>query len=267
MKVNFYKPKNNLIKKHIEGYYFISEDKNSKRLSYLTFPNNYCILSIYQNADEEFSENQYKIKSSKENNIVSGLVTRYSKPIEIIYENLVNEITIYFKPVSIKHFIDHPLLFKKSTISDFTPFPDYKETMELIFNQPAREKQIELLEDYLLSNFVKKDLTLIEQIIDDIEKDLKLDEIAKKHNFTRQHINIMFSKNVGKTPSEYRKIHRFRKALLHQKESKNLTTLSYQNLFFDQSHFIKDFKKLTGKKPKEFFKNVDTDKENIWFFI
>jgi len=267
MKVNFYKPKNSILKKYIEGYYFIAEDTDSKPLRYLTFPNNYCILSIYQNADDQFSENSYKIKSSEHNNVVASLVTRYSKPIEIIYENLINEITIYFKPLGIHYFIDNPLIFKQSKISDFIPFPDYKNRMELIFNQPDREKQIELLEDYLLSNFVKKDLELIEKILSDIEKDLKLDEIAEKYNFTRQHINILFSKNVGKTPSEYRKIHRFRNALINKKESKNLTTLSHQNLFFDQSHFIKDFKKLTGKKPKEFFKNVDTDKENIWFVI
>ncbi|KFC19554.1 helix-turn-helix domain-containing protein [Chryseobacterium sp. FH1] len=267
MEVNFYQPKNSILKEYIEGYYFIAEDILSKPLSYLTFPNNYCILSIYQNADEHFYGNQYKIKSAEHSNIVAGLVTSYSNPLEIIYENLVNEVTIYFKPLAINYFIDNSLLFKQSKISDFTPFPDYKEKMELIFKQSDRENQIKLLEDYLLSNFVKKDLDLVEQILADIEKDLKIDEIAQKYNFTRQHINILFSKNVGKTPSEYRKIHRFRKALINKSESKNLTTLSHQNLFFDQSHFIKDFKKLTGKKPKEFFKNVDTDKENIWLFI
>lgn len=185
-------------------------------------------------------------------------MTTYSNPLEIFYENLVNEITIYFKPLAINYFIDNSLLFKQSKISDFIPFPQYKEKMEWIFKQADRGNQI---------NFVKRDLYLVEQILADVEKDLKIDEIAKKYNFTRQHINILFSKNVGKTPSEYRKTHRFRNALINKNESKNLTTLSHQNLFFDQSHFMKDFKKLTGERPKEFFKNVDTGKENIWLFI
>jgi len=251
MKVDFFKPKNNILKEHIAGYYFVSEDRNSTPISYLTFPNNYCILSIYQNAEEVFSKNRYTIRPSKENKIVSSLFSRYSKPIEIIYEDLVNEITIYFNPVKINHFIDNPKIFEEAQISDFKPFPDFQEKMELIFSLPSRADQVELLEDYLISKFIKKDLSIIEQILSDIDEGLKLEEIAQKYNFTRQHINKIFSKNVGKTPSEYKKVQRFRNALISKKISANLTDLSNGNLYFDQSHFIRHFKELTDKKPSD----------------
>ena len=267
MEVKFYKPKNIILQKYIAGYYFFVEDKNSKIFSYLTFPNNYCILSFYKNAVGKFSDNRYVIKASLEDNIWSSLVTRYIKPIEIIYENMVHEVTIYFKPSAINHFIDCSLFFKNFTIPEFSPFPDYKEKISSVFDETNRDRQIELLENHLLSHFEKKDLGLVEQIIEDIENDLNQEEIANKYNFTRQHINLLFSKKVGKSPIEFRKIHRFRNALANCKTSKNLTSLSHQNLFFDQSHFIKDFKKLTGSKPKDFFKKVNTDQENIWFFI
>lgn len=65
MEVKFYKPKNIILKQFIEGFYFFVEDKNSKIFSYLTFPNNYCILSFYRNAIGEFSENRYVIKLPK----------------------------------------------------------------------------------------------------------------------------------------------------------------------------------------------------------
>jgi len=267
MKVDFYKPKSNILKEHIAGYYFVSEDRNSAPTSYLTFPNNYCILSIYQNAEEVFSKNRYTITTSKEDIIVSSLFSRYSKPIEIIYENLVNEITIYFNPIKINHFIENPKIFEKSQISDFVPFPDFKEKMELIFNQFGRDEQIELLEDYLLSKFVKKDLSIVEQILADIDAGLKLEEISGKCTFTRQHINKIFSKYVGKTPSEYKKVQRFRNALISKKISANLTDLSNDSLYFDQSHFIRHFKQLTDKKPSDFFKKVEIDKGNIWLYL
>lgn len=267
MKLDFYKPKNEILKKYIEGYYFISEDKNQKTIKYWTFPNNYCIFSVYQNTNEEFAENQFIITSSKQKNIVAGLVSRYSKPIEIVYENPVNEITIYFKPLGINQFIENPDIFKQSQISNFIPFPDYKEKMESVFNTTNREQQIEQLENYWLSKFVKKDLTLIEQILADVEADLKIDDIAEKHNFSRRYINTLFSKHIGKTPSEYRKIYRFRNTLQEAKKAKNLTHLSHNNLFYDQAHFIKDFKKLTNINPSSFFKNVDTEKGNVWLFI
>jgi len=268
MDVNFYKPKNNFLKEFIEGYYFFSEDRNSEPVRYLTFPNNFCILSIYQDTEEIFIKNRYLVKSSADKNIVAGLFSRYSKPIEIIYENMVNEVTIYFKPIKINHFIEDSKIFEQGQISNFIPFADFKEKIELIFNlYHDRENQIQLLEEYLLSKFLKRDLSLAEQILSDVDKGFKLEYMARKYNFTRQHISKIFLKNVGKTMSEYRKIQRFRNSLTSQKSGSKLADLSNDNLYFDQSHFIRHFKELTDKKPSDFFKIVETDKENVWLHI
>ena len=72
---------------------------------------------------------------------------------------------------------------------------------------------------------------------------------------------------MGKSPSEYRKIYRFRKSIIDKEQVKSLTELSHENLFYDQSHFIKDFRKLTHKNPKSFFKKVNTETEVLWFFV
>ncbi|MBO9583609.1 MAG: hypothetical protein J7574_05565 [Flavobacterium sp.] len=79
-------------------------------------------------------------------------------------------------------------------------------------------------------------------------------------------MNKLFTKHIGKSPSEYRKIHRFRNSILKQKESKNFSELSQYD-FYDQSHFIRNFKELINRNPQIFFKNIDTEKENIWLFV
>ncbi|MBL0911162.1 MAG: helix-turn-helix transcriptional regulator [Bacteroidia bacterium] len=267
MKLDFYKPKNEILQKYIEGYYFISEDKNSGPVTYYTFPNNFSILSINQNAEVEFENNKIIISGTAKENITADLVTRYTEPIEVFYERSVNEITIYFKPLGIDHFLGNTGIPKQNKMEDFNPFPDFKEAMQEIFRTAYREQQIELLEGYWLSKFIKKDTAVIEQIVSDIEADLKMEEIAEKHNLSRRYINKLFLKKVGKTPSEYRKIYRFRTALNEAKKAKNLTQLSHNSLFYDQAHFIKDFKKLTNINPGFFFKNVDTEKGNVWLFI
>lgn len=101
----------------------------------------------------------------------------------------------------------------------------------------------------------------------DIEENIKVQDIAEKYNLTRQYVNKLFLKFTGKSASEYRKIHRFRNAVSAHKKSKNLTVLSYESFFFDQSHFIKDFKTLTDSNPNSFFKAVDTKNENIWLIF
>ncbi|MFV0180507.1 helix-turn-helix domain-containing protein [Empedobacter falsenii] len=203
----------------------------------------------------------------KTDDILADIVVRYSEPIEVVYENAVDEITIKFNPLGINHFIENPEIFKQSKMDNFVPFSDYTETMKMIFNETDRKKQIDLLENYWLSKFVTKDLTLMEQILADIETELTIDAIAKKHSISRKHINALFLKHIGKPPSEYRKIYRFRNTLIENKKSKNLTTLSHGSLFYDQSHFIKDFRALTKIKPSWFFKNIDTEQDNIWLFM
>jgi len=74
---------------------------------------------------------------------------------------------------------------------------------------------------------------------------------------------------MGCSPVEYRRICRFRSSLtnrLNNSHFKNLTEISYEEGFYDQSNFIKEFKKITNHNPKDFFKTtsiIDGDKI-IW---
>lgn len=256
MNIKFYRPKNEQLQKYIEGYYFISEDENSKTITYWTFPNNYCILAVNYNSDVVFEEKKIMVVPSNHETIQAGLVFRYIKPLEVCYQNPTNEVTFYFKPLGLNHFmINYQELFlRQKAIAKFNPFVDFKNQMKRILKLKDRDIQIEELESYWLSKLQIRDFSFLEMIKKDLETDLKIEDIAKKHQITRQYLSKLFLRNIGKTPSEYRKIYRFRNSIVNRNKAKNLTALSYDNLFFDQSHFIKDFKKLTDKKPGLFFK-------------
>lgn len=132
----------------MEGYYFIVEDKKANPIKYFTFPNNYCVLSVNQNAEVQLRDGKYIISSTDNNNITADLFSRYTEPLEVLYENVVDEITIYFKPLGINYFMDDTIIFKQPTINHFIPFADYVETMKNIFTETDRQKQIESLENY-----------------------------------------------------------------------------------------------------------------------
>lgn len=252
----------------MEGYYFIAEDEKSNSLNYWTFPNNFFILSISQNVEIVLETNKLIVRPSVQENIVADYVANYTKPIEVFYEKPVNEITIYFKPLGISQFIeDADRLFATKMASDFIPFEDFTVKMKEIFLLESRAAQIEALEVYWLSKLLNKPGSIMESILADVETDLRIDDIAKKYHFSRQYLHKLFTKKVGKSPIEYRKIHRFRSTVIEQKKATNLTELTYGHSFYDQSHFIKDFKKFTDNKPNAFFQKVDTNKETIWLFI
>lgn len=253
----------------MEGYYFVSEDQNSNIIRYKTFPNNYNIISVSRNADVLYEDGRITVVPSATDKVTTDIVLRYTKPIEAIYEKAVDEITFYFKPLGLNHFIAQTqFISANKSIMNFIVFPDFNTKMLEIFRIEEREQQIEELENYWLSKLQEKDFCLMELLLLEIEtSDLRIDEIARKFNFTRQYVNKLFLKHIGKSPAEYRKIHRFRNAIKQVKEVKNLKELTFENLFYDQSHFNKDFKELTDNTPSSFFKNVDTENENIWLFI
>ncbi|GGG98709.1 helix-turn-helix domain-containing protein [Pedobacter zeae] len=268
MKIEFYTPENEVLKKYIKGYYFMTPGKYSKPLRYFTFPNNFFIVSVNQNIKIRQEQNSIIVSQSKKENISANFVARYTAPIEIVYENSVLEITLYFKPLGINFFVDdaQPFFQKKSDV-DFNPFPDFISAMKTIMETEDRSLQIELLERYWVSKIKNRNLELMNSILSDLESDIKIADLASKYNFSRQHLNQLFIKNLGKPAAEYRKILRFRSAIMKQNKAKNLTHLTYDSLFYDQSHMIKDFKDLTKISPNSFFKNVDTAKENIWLFV
>lgn len=268
MKLEFYQPQSDLLKKYMQGYYFITPYALADKLSYYTFPNNYCIVSVNLGAEVHMNDNEILVSCANNDNVTGNFVTRYKSPIKVLYTGQVPEITFYFKPAGINHFInDAHLVVKYANGIEFNPYPDFYPAMKSVFAIEDRSLQIAALEKYWISKFNLRNIGLLEAVISDLESDLSISAIAAKHNFSRQYLNSLFVKNIGKSPSEYRRIHRFRDAVKKRKQVKKLTSLTYESTFFDQSHMIKDFKKITSLSPNLFFKNVDTGKENIWLFI
>ncbi len=273
MEIKFFKPKNEILQKYIEGYYFLTNSKADLPVEYFTFPNNYSIISIVENAEILYLENQGIIKEKSGVSLNSDLICHYKKPIKLSYEGNINEITFYFKPLGLNAFLDKAICnYTSNFFSSFIPFNDYEETFCSILKETQLEKKCEMIENYWLSKLIGFQHPFLKDLLIDIQKDYSINELAIKYNTSRQNINKQFESNLCKSPSDFKKIQRFREALKSQMTSKaknSLTSLSYDMLFYDQSHLIKDFKSLTGLTPKKFFKNISSQEngEVNWLFV
>lgn len=248
----------------MQGYYFIEKDDSDQPIRYLTFPDNYFIVSASKDVTVSVRKGWVEVYRSLTENLEMDFVFRCSVPTEIFYQQSVDEITFYFKPLGIYHFFE---VDGCEVLEEHIQLSDLKEMLANVLNEPDREIQIKTLEDYWLSKFREKDLALAYSILTDFETELSIEEIAAKNGITRQYLNKISKRYLAKPASEFRKIQRFRNALISNKTARNLTELSYENLFYDQSHLIKDFKEFTKISPKKFFEHVDTRKNNIWLFI
>jgi len=275
MNVNIYYPKSYILKQIIECFYVLKRDENEQNLVYLTFPSVNSIVSIAPYTRIIKSENKITAIHDTSAPLFSDLTCRFNKPILIEYEGSIKEITIYFKPLGLNALIDNDLnVYSKNNIP-FIPFADFEETMLQIFKENDDLKMVAQLQKYLISKYKGFNHPFLTQILadfyDENNKLKSLAEIFSKYPISQKTIIHYFEQHLCKTPSGFRKILRFRKALSEYKKSNNqkFTELSNYLDFFDQSHMIREFKTLTGYSPKDFYRKLSQieNGEIKWMFL
>lgn len=276
METKFFRPKNVLLQQFIEGYYFLTHSENDHPVTYYTFPNNFCYISLHENVEILFAQNSALLQEQKGKPFGCNLICHYKKPIKFTYQGNIDEITVSFKPLGLNAFLNQPLqTYTNDFFSNFDVFDDYQDAFKAILNEIKLEKKCDLIEAYWLSKLIGFQHAFLNNCVADlknIQEDYSVARLAAKYNTSRQNLTKQFELHLCKSPSEFKKIHRFREALkinLTKTPKENLTTMGYDLLFYDQSHLTKDFKSLTGLTPKMFFKSVSQlEKGTInWVFI
>ncbi|MDR0207510.1 MAG: helix-turn-helix domain-containing protein [Bacteroidales bacterium] len=84
---------------------------------------------------------------------------------------------------------------------------------------------------------------------------INVNQMASEACLSRKQFERIFAEHIGISPKKYLKIIRFQSAIFQKQQNNNLnmTELSYESGYFDQSHFINDFKSLSGLTPKQYF--------------
>ena len=90
---------------------------------------------------------------------------------------------------------------------------------------------------------------------------MKVQEISDNYGLNIKYLERLFMKYTGVSPKVFLRIDRFQKVIkkmLYDKNYKNLTELAYEEDYYDQTHFIKEFKNFTNMTPKEFLRKKDS---------
>lgn len=85
--------------------------------------------------------------------------------------------------------------------------------------------------------------------------EISISSLASNLGISQSKLEKDYKEFLGLSPKDYACLIRFRNALLLKKESSNLTDLAYRSGYYDQAHFIREFKKRTGQNPKQWFQN------------
>ncbi|OED38499.1 hypothetical protein AB832_04560 [Flavobacteriaceae bacterium (ex Bugula neritina AB1)] len=150
-----------------------------------------------------------------------------------------------------------------------------KNNMELDILQNASpsdpEELIQLIERFIIGrirqNPVKEEiLDIYKLIIKSKGNEIRLDDLTNKTGYSARHINNLFQKHLGMAPKQLIKLARFNyglKLIGELNKDKNLTQIAIELGYYDQAHFIKDFKSVCGKTPGELLAEKDDFHKNF----
>lgn len=192
----------------------------------------------------------------------SFLIGQLTKPYIVEPDGDTGTFVVRFHPNGFLPFATIPLRdMENKPIAIKTLYGKQGDQLEdNIINSHSTSERITIIESFLLSKLT--DSRTIDEIIKstvdiilESNGQISINELSQKQEIHHRQLVRKFSKTIGLSPKQLSKTIRLQttlKSLLNQDVSK-LTDAAYQNDFFDQSHFIKDFKEFTGYSPKDFY--------------
>ncbi|MEM8524174.1 MAG: helix-turn-helix transcriptional regulator [Bacteroidota bacterium] len=190
------------------------------------------------------------------------LIGQLTRPYVVEPQGDTGTFVIRFHPNGFLPFATLPIKAMENTpVSLNTLYGKEGDELEQnILNANSTKERISIAEQFLTARLTDA------KIIDDIVKStvntileskgqLSITELSQRNYIHRRQLVRKFSTTIGLSPKQLSKTIRLQatlKALLNQQKSK-LTDFAYDHEYYDQSHFIKDFKEFTGLSPKEFY--------------
>lgn len=187
---------------------------------------------------------------------------------DVCLKNETDLIIVVFQPAGINQLMGIPAAELKNNIipTEYIFNQQGLELYEKLAEQYTIQDKLRLLNTFFLQQMAKRvlpDDSLITATLQFIVKNKGLissKQLIQFTGYTERHIERKFMESIGTNPKKFSnivKLHIFLKELKNKQNNKNLTRIAYEAGYADQSHLIKEFKKITGMTPKTYQDNAD----------
>jgi AraC-like DNA-binding protein len=187
----------------------------------------------------------------------------------------VDTFAICFYPVGFANFVKTPLknlVDKETSIAELFGQAEAHELEQQMIQAIDTQQRINTIETFLLKKLNEKNTisNIVKSTVDTLlntNGTTPINVILKHDISKRKQLERHFNKQIGISPKQLGKAIRLQATLhlLLNKKSETLTDIAYENEYFDQNHFIKDFKELVGVTPKEFVGNESMTLSSLFY--
>ena len=198
------------------------------------------------------------------NNLPGTVITGLRKSVRLInYSGQTATLLVIFKPGGAAAFFKEPLheIFGVSLELDaLISRRKLAEIEERLAEASDSSQRIAVIEQFLLSRLyqAKADL-LIQQAIQQIRLSkgaVRIKNLVSTLPISHDPFEKRFRKITGTSHKQFSSIVRLRDLIENYDPTVDLTETALSAGYFDQAHFIKDFRTFTGQTPHEFFRST-----------
>ncbi len=252
-------PQSLVLRRYVDLFYFFKSDE-TEQWSHVAFPHVNTAISFFRGVSINREHHRISIKGNEGTECHIEILGKYTRPVYVTCEGTVDEIAIVFKPLGVNRFMREDMIQVASDYSQSFHHPVWQEMASALFHANDR---IAFLERFLLSilseqeRFIDMERALL--LLEDNDPDHSVADVAAKLNVSLKTFQRNFTKMMACSPTDYKRIARFRNSLqsrFRSNDLKSLTSITYEHNYTDQSYFIREFRKLTNQNPKLFFKEV-----------
>jgi len=138
--------------------------------------------------------------------------------------------------------------------------PAASEFICRIMDQPELSRKVAVLEAFLLARLGSarpdwQKMVLVAAICDSIARNTEsfdLRGLSAEFGISDRYIQKLFLQYVGIAPKSFFSVQRFNKSLRMVRSAEmSLTNIAYECGYYDQAHFIKEFRGYTGMAPSQ----------------
>ncbi len=187
---------------------------------------------------------------------ITGIADRYR-----IFRNSagIGTILVYFTETGFAHFATYPaheLLNLSLSLEDIFRKDDVSLVEDLLSDARNDQQRLHITEQFLLSQLKEREqdqlISEAVRLIYTSKGNIRIKELNERLFISQSPFEKRFRKVVGTSAKKFASIVRFNNVLSSMNGLKSLEEICYENGFFDQAHFIHNFKQYTGQTPEQF---------------
>jgi AraC-like DNA-binding protein len=197
------------------------------------------------------------------------IITQMNHYIELQPTQSIGLIAVRFFPWGGYRFLGTPIsdIHDKVIDVELLWHQQYRDIHNRICEARSHKERLKIVENFLYSrlSLTQQEDPLVEQCLKEIhhsEGQQTVQLLSHRYGISKRQLERRFMNTVGSSPKHFSRITRFlnasKRMRMQERPYTHLAQIAQDSGYFDQSHFIREFKGFSGMTPKAFLADTQT---------